>query len=162
MSKKKTTRKKRTKKKAAKRTAPKYPSWQGPSNFPDGPFVSGINPQSSMSYQRYMEEGLAFIHKTFKLKVYRRADATEYPTFIPKKDLRVQIRWGDDIKHEWLVTKEFFERGNSKKEDREYMRGHADMYLQAAKNACDIARAKHKAVQLKKTKKKRTKKAKAK
>ena len=151
MSKKKTIRKRRTKK-AAKKTAPKYPSWQGPSNFPDGPFISGINQQSHMSYQRYMEEGLAFIHKNFKLKVYRRADATEYPTFIPKKDLRVQIRWGDDIKHEWLVTKEFFERGNSKKEDREYMRGHADMYLQAAKNACDKARAAHKKKQSKKAK----------
>ena len=141
MSKKTTSRKKRTKK-AAKRNAPKYPSWQGPGNFPDGPFISGINPQSHMSYQRYMEEGLAFIHPNFKLKVYRRADATEYPSFIPKKDVRVQIRWGDEVKHEWLIEKEFLERGNSKKEDREYMRGHADIYLQAAKKAVDTARAK--------------------
>ena len=157
MSKKKTTRKRRTKKKAAKKTATKYPSWQGPSNFPDGPFISGINQQSSMSYQRYMEEGLAFIHKNFKLKVYRRADTSEYPSFIPKKDVRVQIRWGDEVKHEWFVEKEFLERGNSKKEDREYMRGHADIYLQAAKKAMDKARESQKT-----SKKKRTKKAKTK
>ena len=157
MSKKKTTRKKRTKKKAAKRTAPKYPSWQGPSNFPDGPFVSGINPQSHMSYRRYMEEGLAFIHKKFVLKVYRRADSTEFPSFIPKKDVRVQIRWGDEVKHEWLVEKEFLERGNSKKEDREYMRGHADIYLQAAKKAIDKARAAKKTSKKKRTKKANTK-----
>ena len=101
-------------------------------------WTSGINPKSSMSYERYLKSGLEMISKHLSLRAYKLAPKDEYPSFQRGKDLRVGFFWkGKPIvdatrtarNHEIIVELSFWYTTNKNKEDREYMRSWADLHL---------------------------------
>ena len=100
-------------------------------------FNSGVNPKSSVSYERYLSMGLEMIHpKDLTLRVYKLAPAEEYPTFVRGKDLRVgfffknkPVMNSDGRPYEFIVEINFWNQKNTNKDDREYMRGFADSHL---------------------------------
>jgi len=121
-------------------------------------FNSGVNPKSSISYEKYLTTGLEMIHpRDLTLRVYKLAPAEEYPSFIRGKDLRVgfffknkPVMTADDRPYEFIVEVNFWNQKNTNKEDREYMRGFADSHL---KTFHASVKKKKKVVKRKKTKK---------
>ena len=109
---------------------------------------SGINPKSNMSYEQYIKTGLEMICPQLSVRVYKLAPKNEYPTFERGRDLRVQVYWNKESKYEFIVDKVFFQQSNRNKEDRSWMRNHADVHLKMFADAIT-----------KKTKKKTKKKA---
>ena len=98
-------------------------------------FNSGISKTSPMCYRAYMEEGLKNLSSNFNIKTYKLADTNEWATFIRGKDYRVQLRWKGESFYEFLVEIQFWDKSNSNKEERAYMRQFADMKLEACKKA---------------------------
>ena len=136
-------------------------------------WTSGINPKSPMSYERYLKMGLEMIHKNLSVRVYKLAPKDSYPAFQRGKDLRVGFFWKnkpiedktvvikDEIKnYEFIIEQPFWYQSNKNKEDRKYMRDHADLHLKALFNCVDTARknALKSATKKVKTKKKTVKK----
>lgn len=137
-------------------------------------WTSGINPKSSMSYEKYMKSGLEMISKYLSTRVYKLAPKDEYPSFERGKDLRVGLFWkgkplmdatlGPDRarKYEIIVELSFWYQSNKNKEDREYMRQWADMHLKTVWEAHEKARLEHLSKMKTKKVKKQPKKRKAK
>ena len=104
---------------------------------PEKEFNSGVNPTSSMSYEKYLASGLEMIHpKDLTYRAYKLAPAEEYPSFIRGKDLRIAffiknkpVMTSDGRPYEFIVEINFWTSKNTNKEDREYMRGFADYHL---------------------------------
>jgi len=100
-------------------------------------FNSGVNPKSSVSYEKYLAAGLEMIHpKDLTYRAYKLAPAEEYPSFIRGKDLRIAffiknkpVMTSDGRPYEFIVEVNFWTSKNTNKEDREYMRGFADFHL---------------------------------
>ena len=91
------------------------------------------------SYREYLENGLLGIHENLRLKVYKRlpTDAVEWEEFLfnKKRDVSVRIMWKHHKIHTWLVDRTFFDRRNTNRTDRKYMRLHADVWINAVKEA---------------------------
>ena len=104
---------------------------------------------NNSSYQEYLISGLDGLSKNFIVKTYKLACQEEWMGFERGRDIRVQIQWKGKCIWEWILEKAFWIQRNTNKEDRVWMRKHADIKLDACKNAM---------VKKKPTKKKPTKK----
>ena len=126
-------------------------------------FNSGVNPKSSMSYEKYLASGLEMLHHNdLTFRVYKLAPAEDYPSFIRGKDLRISffiknkpVMTSDDRPYEFIVDVNFWTQRNSNKEDRAYMRGFADAHLKTFHGAIQKTKKK---VFRRRRKKKTTKK----
>ena len=130
---------------------------------------SEINSKSSLSYEQYMKIGLEIISKKITLRSYKLATKEDYPFFERGKDIRVVIFFNNkptfDIngrKYEFIVELPFWFKVNSNKEDRAWMRSHADIHLECFSNAIRQGKEKRNNELQKTAKKKTTKKTKAK
>tara|TARA_Y100000310_G_C20647548_1_gene797488 strand:+ start:122 stop:502 length:381 start_codon:yes stop_codon:yes gene_type:complete len=90
---------------------------------------------NSSSYEKYLIDQLESISKNFSVKTYKLANQEEWGGFERGKDIRVQIRWKNDCIWEWILEKPFWYQRNTNKDDRTYMRLHADTKINACKNA---------------------------
>lgn len=139
------------------KTVEKQSSWGG-----------GINSKSSMSYERYIKSGLEIIHKNLSIRVYKLAPKDIYPAFDRGRDLRVGFFWkGKPIvdsttletrNYEFILEQPFWYQSNKNKEDRQYMRDHADAHLCAINNAVQAGRKTYIESLKKNTKKTKTRK----
>jgi hypothetical protein len=98
-------------------------------------FNSGISSNSTLSYEKYLNEALAILHKNLSTRVYKLAPKNDYPIFERGKDLRVRIYWKKESKYEFIVERSFWFPSNTNKEDRKHMRMWADHKLSMVKNA---------------------------
>ena len=90
---------------------------------------------NNQSYESYMKGELEGLSKHFSIKSYKLATQEEWRGFERGKDVRVQIQWKGDCIWEWILEKSFWIQRNTNKEDRVWMRKHADIKLNACKNA---------------------------
>jgi len=90
---------------------------------------------NNLSYKDYITTGLESLSKNFTVKTYKLACQEDWKGFERGKDLRVQIQWKGECIWEWILEKSFWIQRNTNKEDRVYMRNHADIKLNACKNA---------------------------
>ena len=90
---------------------------------------------NNSSYKDYLINGLESISNNFKVKTYKLANHEEWYGFERGKDLRIQIQWKGECIWEWILEKNFWFQRNTNKEDRTYMRLHADTKLTACRNA---------------------------
>jgi len=93
------------------------------------------NIMNNSSYKDYITNGLESLSKNFTVKTYKLANQEEWHAFERNKDIRVQICWKGECIWEWILEKNFWFQRNTNKEDRVYMRKHADLKLNACKNA---------------------------
>ena len=121
---------------------------------------SGINSKSTMSYEKYIKAGLENISKNLSVRTYKLAPKADYPFFERGTDLRVQIYWKKESKYEFIVEQAFWYRSNTNKEDRSWMRSHADCHLKVFHDAVERGKEEYrkKNSSKKKTAKKATKK----
>ena len=94
-----------------------------------------MSPTSNMSYEKYLKMALSMISPHLTVRTYKLAPASDYPMFERGKDLRVQIYWKKESKYEFIVEQTFFYQSNTNKEDREYMRGWADLKIKMFKDS---------------------------
>ena len=94
-----------------------------------------MNTINNLSYKDYITVGLEGLSKNFTVKTYKLAGQEEWKGFERGRDVRVQIQWKGDCIWEWILEKSFWIQRNTNKEDRVYMRNHADRKLDACKNA---------------------------
>ena len=90
---------------------------------------------NNSSYQEYLISGLDGLSKNFIVKTYKLACQEEWMGFERGRDIRVQIQWKGKCIWEWILEKAFWIQRNTNKEDRVWMRKHADIKLDACKNA---------------------------
>ena len=90
---------------------------------------------NNSSYSDYLTNGLESLSKNFNIKTYKLASQEEWLGFERGRDLRIQIRWNKDCIWEWITEKTFWFQRNTNKEDRVWMRSHADTKINACKNA---------------------------
>jgi hypothetical protein len=98
-------------------------------------YLSGLSSKTNMSYEQYLKGGLGIINENLSVRVYKIGTKKDYPLFERGKDVRVQIYWKTESKYEFLVEKTFFYQSNRNKEDRSWMRNHADTHLEIFYNA---------------------------
>ena len=129
-----TKRKKKTKKKVVKRLEKTWDKGDNP---------IGLNMASPMSYEKYVKAALEIMSKRFDVRTYKLAPKEDYPSFIRGKDLRVQI-WFDKkfLGYEFLVEYAFWVQSNRNKEERMYMREHANQHLKPIHDAVLLAKSK--------------------
>ena len=90
---------------------------------------------NNQSYESYMKGKLEGLSKHFSIKSYKLATQEEWLGFERGSDVRVQIQWKGDCIWEWILEKTFWVQRNTNKEDRIWMRNHADVKIDACKNA---------------------------
>ena len=90
---------------------------------------------NNSSYKEYMTYGLETLSKNFSVKTYKLATQEEWKGFERGRDVRIQIRWKGECIWEWIMEKAFWLQRNTNKEDRKWMREHADVKLNAIKNS---------------------------
>ena len=90
---------------------------------------------NNQSYESYMKGKLEGLSKHFSIKSYKLATQEEWLGFERGRDVRVQIQWKGDCIWEWILEKTFWVQRNTNKEDRIWMRNHADVKIDACKNA---------------------------
>jgi hypothetical protein len=90
---------------------------------------------NNQSYESYMKGELEGLSKHFSIKSYKLATQEEWLGFERGRDVRVQIQWKGDCIWEWVLEKTFWVQRNTNKEDRIWMRKHADVKIDACKNA---------------------------
>lgn len=90
---------------------------------------------NNISYGDYLLNGLESLSKNFNIKSYKLASQEEWQGFERGRDLRIQIRWKNDCIWEWIIESTFWNQRNTNKEDRAWMRSHADTKINACKNA---------------------------
>lgn len=90
---------------------------------------------SNASYEEYLKDQLMMLSSNFSLKSYKLACQEEWMGFERGRDVRIQIQWKGKCIWEWVIEKGFWLQRNTNKEDRIYMRKHADIKFNACKNA---------------------------
>ena len=120
-------------------------------------WTSGVNNKSHMSYEKYIKAGLEIISKNLSVRTYKLAPRMDYPMFERGKDLRVQIYWKKESKYEFIIEQSFWYQSNTNKDDRWWMRNHADVHLKAFHDA--VAKGKEEYRKKNSSKKKTVKKA---
>ena len=88
-----------------------------------------------MSYEKYLKMGLEQMSSNLTVRTYKLAPKVDYPIFERGRDLRVQVFWKKESKYEFIVEKTFWYQSNRNKDDREWMRAHADVTLKMFKDA---------------------------
>tara|TARA_R100000315_G_C5147924_1_gene84686 strand:+ start:19 stop:474 length:456 start_codon:yes stop_codon:yes gene_type:complete len=130
-----------------------------PKRKPKRENISGISPNSPMSYENYLKSALQLISPHLSVRVYKLAPKEEYTSFIRGKDLRIQIYWKKESKFEFIVEQAFWYQSNRNKEDREYMRDWADLKVKMIQDAMERGKKAHESkIKVKKKTKKNTKK----
>ena len=126
--------------------------------------VSNISLTSNMSYEKYLKMALEMLSQQLSIRSYKLAPKEEYPFFKRGKDIRVGIFWKDQpaldykgIKYEFVIEVPFWMQSCTNKEDRAWMRNHADVHVKIFKNAIIDGQTKAK-VKSSKPHKKKTKK----
>jgi len=97
--------------------------------------VSNISESSPMSYEKYLTTAFDIISPHLSIRIYKLAPKDDYPFFRRDIDLRVQFYWKKKSIYEFVVERSFFYQSNKNKEDRKYMRGHADFKIKMIKDA---------------------------
>ena len=95
----------------------------------------GLSESSNLSYEQYLKAGFSLLSDNLTLRVYKLAPKNEYPFFERGKDVRVRFYWNEDRLYEIIVDKVFFQMHNRNKEDRSWMRTHADIHINNLKNS---------------------------
>lgn len=90
---------------------------------------------NNISYKKYITDGLEGISKNFSVKTYKLACQEDWMGFKRGRDVRIQIQWKGKCIWEWILEKSFWFQNNTNKEDKNWMRRHADIKLNACKNA---------------------------
>ena len=90
---------------------------------------------NNISYKDYIISGLDSLSKNFSVKTYKLACQEEWMGFERGKDARIQIQWKGKCIWEWVLEKSFWVQRNTNKEDRVWMRKHADTKLNAIRKA---------------------------
>jgi len=90
---------------------------------------------NNISYKEYLINGLESLSKNFTVKTYKLACQEEWKGFERGRDVRIQIQWKGECIWEWILENSFWVQRNTNKEDRNWMRSHADIKLNACKNA---------------------------
>ena len=97
--------------------------------------MNNLNNLNNSSYKEYLVIGLEGLAKNFSVKEYKLACQEEWTGFERGRDLRIQIQWKGECIWEWIMEKTFWIQRNTNKEDRVWMRKHADVKIDACKNA---------------------------
>ena len=118
--------------------------------------VSGLSDKSNLSYESYLKQALSLISPNLSIRIYKLAPKDEYPAFERGIDLRVQVYWKKESKYEFIVEQAFFYQSNRNKEDREWMRSFADHKIKMFKDAVNLRKPKKKTTK-KVSRKKKTK-----
>jgi len=90
---------------------------------------------NNLSYETYLKNELDGLSKNFLVKSYKLASQEEWQGFERGKDIRVQIQWQGNCIWEWILEKTFWYQRNTNKEDRTWMRNHADLKIERCKIA---------------------------
>jgi len=90
---------------------------------------------NNLSYETYLKNELEGLSKNFSMKSYKLASQEEWQGFERGKDIRVQIQWKGNCIWEWILEKTFWYQTNTNKEDRTWMRNHADIKIERCKMA---------------------------
>lgn len=90
---------------------------------------------SNVSYQEYLTTSLEGLSKNFSVKTYKLAGQEQWMGFERGKDVRIQIQWKGKCIWQWILERPFWMQRNTNKEDRVWMRNHADTKINACKNA---------------------------
>ena len=90
---------------------------------------------SNCSYEQYMKDQLGLLSKNFVIKCYKRVNIEKWQGFDKKVDRLIQIKWKDKLIYEFLTERSFWFQRNTNKEDRVYMRKHADEKIEKLKSA---------------------------
>ena len=93
------------------------------------------NKMSNASYEEYLKGQLMVLSSNFSIKAYKRANEESWQGFERGKDLRIQIQWKKECIWEWITEKSLWVQKNTNKEDRLWMQRHADIKINACKNA---------------------------
>jgi hypothetical protein len=107
---------------------------------------SGISPKTTLSYEKYMKTGLEIISQKFSIRTYKLAPKEDYPFFKRGKDLRVRVFFNGKYVEgsEFLIELSFWMQSNGNKEDRRWMRSHADHKLKCFYDAVQRGKKKPK------------------
>ena len=103
---------------------------------------SGINSKANMSYEKYLKMGLEIISPRLSIRVYKLAPKNDYPIFLRGTELRIQIFWDKESKYEFIINKSFWYQSNTNKDDRKWMRSHADVHLRKFYDAMEDGKKK--------------------
>jgi hypothetical protein len=106
---------------------------------------SGINSKATMSYEKYLKMGLEIISPRLSVRVYKLAPKNDYPIFLRGIELRIQIFWDKESKYEFIINKPFWYQSNTNKDDRKWMRSHANVHLRKFHNAVEDGKKKRNA-----------------
>tara|TARA_R110000744_G_scaffold330199_1_gene435717 strand:- start:347 stop:709 length:363 start_codon:yes stop_codon:yes gene_type:complete len=106
---------------------------------------SGIASTANMSYEKYLKMGLEIISPRLSVRVYKTAQRNIYPTFTRGTELRVQIFWNNESKYEFIVDRSFWYHSNTNKDDRKWMRSHANVHLSKFYDAMEDGKKKRNA-----------------
>ena len=111
--------------------------------------ISNINVKSNLSYEKYLQTALEMISPKLSVRSYKLAPKDEYTFFERGRDIRVGIFWdgkpaidSNGQKYEFVVEVPFWKSSNTNKEDREWMRNHADVHIKIFKDAVDRGKEK--------------------
>jgi hypothetical protein len=112
-------------------------------------WTSGIGHKSNMSYEKYIKAGLDILSPNLSVRLYKLAPKDEYPMFERGRDTRVAFFWKDKPaidtmgrKYEFVVESTFWFTLNTNKEDREWMRQHANHHLECFYDAIQRGKSK--------------------
>ena len=75
------------------------------------------------------------LSSNFSIKAYKRANDEDWKGFEKGKDLRIQIQWKKKCIWEWVTESSLWIQRNTNKEDRLWMRRHADPKIELLKNS---------------------------
>ena len=90
---------------------------------------------SNCSYEQYMKDQSSILSNNFIIKCYKRVNKEVWQGFDKEMDRVIQIRWKDKPIYEFLIEKAFWFQRNTNKEDRVYMRLHADEKIKRLQSA---------------------------
>ena len=96
---------------------------------------TGLSSTTNLSYEQYLKAAFSLLSDSLSLRVYKLAPQKEYPIFERGRDIRVQFYNGKKKFYEFIVDKGFFYQSNRNKEDRAWMRSHADIHINKIKEA---------------------------
>ena len=90
---------------------------------------------NTLSYEKYLTSQINSIAPFITIKTYKTANKINYPIFERDKDLRIQFHHNNECIYEFIVERTFWLTSNKNKEDKRWMRQHADLKIDMVKNA---------------------------
>jgi hypothetical protein len=90
-----------------------------------------------MSYNEYLKAGLDILSPRLSLRVYKTAPKEDYPLFERNRDVRIKFFWDKEPIYEFITDVTFFYQKNTNREDRNHMRGWADIKFRMLEDALE-------------------------